>query len=255
MAGTRPLASQWISANWSSRMGMGVAVGAIGSSVPLASRGPEPECPTRETARPMPGFPQPPRAPRRPTELRHGRDVRVDDWHWLRDRDDPAVRELLEAENTYLDAMLAPLEKLRADVFAEIKARVVETDVSAPVRRGRFEYFTRTRAGLEYPVHCRRPVGTSALPDPDASPGVGDEQDLLDENVLAEGAEYLALRGVALSPDQGLLAYSVDRTGGERARLQVRDRATGGGPPAEVPRTDYALRSANGRRRAIQPRA
>src|SRR5260370_32084482 len=118
MAGTRPLASQWISAKSSSRMGIGVAVGAIGSSVPLASRGPEPECPTRGTARPMPGFPHPPRAPRRPTELRHGRDVRVDDWHWLRDPDDPAVPELLEPENTYLDAMLAPLEKLVAEVFA-----------------------------------------------------------------------------------------------------------------------------------------
>ncbi len=196
----------------------------------------------------MPGFPQAPRAPRRPTELRHGDDVRVDDWYWLRDRDDPAAREVLEAENGYLDAVLAPLAGLREDVFGEIKARVVETDVSAPVRRGRFEYFTRTRAGLEYPVHCRRPVGAATLPDPDSSPGAGDEQVLLDENVLAAGAEYLALRGVALSPAQGLLAYSVDRTGGERARLQVRDLATGDDLPDEVPDTYYGLAWANDER-------
>ena len=117
----------------------------------------------------MSGPPKPPRAPRRPTELRHGDEVRVDDWYWLRDRDDPAVRSLLEAENDYVEAMLAPLGGLRDTVFDEIKARVVETDVSAPVRRGPFEYYTRTRAGLQYAMHCRRPVGTGA-PDPDAAP-------------------------------------------------------------------------------------
>ena len=195
----------------------------------------------------MGGMLEPPRAPRRPTELRHGDDVRVDDWYWLRDRDDPAVRSLLEAENAYVEAMLAPLGGVRDTVFAEIKARVVETDVSAPVRRGRFEYFTRTRAGLEYAVHCRRPVGAVA-PDPEAAPGRGDEEVLLDENALAAGSEYFALRGLALSPDQARLAYSVDRTGGERARLHVRDLASGDDLPDEVPDTYYGLGWANDER-------
>jgi len=190
---------------------------------------------------------EPPRAPRRPTELRHGDDVRVDDWYWLRDRDDPAVRSLLEEENAYVEAMLAPLAGLRDAVFAEIKTRVVETDVSAPIRRGQFEYFTRTRVGLEYAVHCRRPVG-AVTPDPDAAPGQGDEEVLLDENVLAAGSEYFALRGLALSPDQARLAYLVDRTGGERARLQVRDLASGDDLPDEVPDTYYGLGWANDQR-------
>ncbi|HEY5165341.1 MAG TPA: S9 family peptidase, partial [Acidimicrobiia bacterium] len=187
------------------------------------------------------------RAPRRPTELRHGDDVRVDDWYWLRDRDDPAVRSLLEAENAYVEAMLAPLGGVRDTVFEEIKTRVVETDVSARVRRGRFEYFTRTRAGLEYAMHCRRPVGAVA-PDPEAAPGQGDEEVLLDENALAAGTEYFALRGLALSPDQARLAYLVDRTGGERARLHVRDLASGDDLPDEVPDTYYGLGWANDQR-------
>ena len=195
----------------------------------------------------MGGILEPPRAPRRPTELRHGDGVRVDDWYWLRDRDDPAVRSLLEAENDYVEAMLAPLGGVRDTVFEEIKARVVETDVSAPVRRGRFEYFTRTRAGLEYAVHCRRPAGPVA-PDPNAAPGRGDEEVLLDENVLAAGNDYFALRGLALSPDQARLAYSVDRTGGERTRLHVRDLASGDDLPDEVPDTYYGLGWANDER-------
>jgi oligopeptidase B len=195
----------------------------------------------------MSGPPKPPRAPRRPTELRHGDEVRVDDWYWLRDRDDPAVRSLLEAENGYVEAMLAPLSGLRDRVFDEIKARVVETDVSAPVRRGPFEYYTRTRAGLQYAMHCRRPVGTGA-PDPDAAPGQGDEEVLLDENALAGEGEYFALRGLALSPDQARLAYSVDRSGGERAHLHVRDLTTGHDLPDEVPDTYYGLGWANDER-------
>ncbi|HSO96455.1 MAG TPA: S9 family peptidase [Acidimicrobiia bacterium] len=195
----------------------------------------------------MGGTPEPPRAPRRPTELRHGDDVRVDDWYWLRDRDDPAVRSLLEAENDYLQVMLAPQAGLRDTVFDEITTRVVETDVSAPVRRGAFEYYTRTRAGLEYAVHCRRPVRDAPL-DPDAPPGQGDEQVLLDENVLAGDSDYFALRGLALSPDQVRLAYSVDRTGGERAELHVRDLTTGTDLPDTLPDVYYGLGWANDER-------
>jgi len=84
----------------------------------------------------MTGQPDAPRAPRRPTELRHGRDVRVDDWYWLRDREDPAVTAHLEAENAYTNAVLGHLDAARGALFEEIRGRVVETDVSAPVRRG-----------------------------------------------------------------------------------------------------------------------
>lgn len=196
----------------------------------------------------MGGFGDPPRAPRRPTVLRHGDDVRVDDWYWLRDRDDPEVRSLLEAENEYVDAVLAPLAPVREDVYGEIKRRVAETDVGAPVRRGDYQYYTRTREGLEYAVHCRRPGGVSTPPDSDAIPGAGVEEILLDENVLAAESDYFALRGLALSPDQTRLAYSVDRNGGERAQLHVRDLTSGADLPDEVPDTYYGLGWANDER-------
>jgi oligopeptidase B len=190
----------------------------------------------------MAPLPEAPRAPRRPTELRHHTDVRVDDWYWLRNRDDPAVRAHLEAENAYTDACLGHLEPERERVFEEIKARVVETDVSAPVRRGDFEYFTRSLEGHQYPVHCRRPAGAASPPRADDQPGVAHgETVLLDENRLAAPGEYFALRGLAVSPAQALLAYAVDRTGGERAQLRVRDLARGTDLPDEVPDTYYGL--------------
>ncbi len=190
--------------------------------------------------------PTPPVAPRRPTVLRTHGDERVDDWFWLRDRDDPDVRAYLEAENAYTQAVMAHTDAVQQRVFDEIKSRVQETDTSAPVRKGPYEYFTRTIEGMQYGVHCRRPAGTPGLPDPFAEPGSPPgEEVLLDENTLAEGHDYFALGGFSVSPDHAQLAYSVDVTGGERYELRFRDLTSGDDHPDVVPDVYYGLAWAN----------
>ena len=160
--------------------------------------------------------PTPPNAPRRPqTLLIHG-DERVDDWYWLRDRDDPAVISYLEAENAYAESVLAPAAELRDRIYGEIRSRVQETDQSAPVPDGEWSYYSRTIEGRQYPVHCRR-----------ARDGGADEQVLLDENTLAAGHDYFSLGGFEISPDHRVLAYSTDLTGAERYTLRFRDLTTG----------------------------
>ncbi len=162
--------------------------------------------------------PAPPRPERRPVSRELHGETFTDDYAWLRDRDDPAVLDHLEAEIAHTDAVLAPLAPLVDELFSEIKGRVQESDVSVPARRGPWEYYVRTEEGLAYPIHCRRPAGV----------GEGDgEQVVLDENALAEGQEYLALGGLAVSPDHRLAAYTVDTTGDERYTLRVRDLDTG----------------------------
>jgi oligopeptidase B len=160
----------------------------------------------------------------------HG-DDRVDDWFWLRERDDPEVIEYLTAENAYADAMLARIAPLRDRIFEEIKSRVQETDESAPVPDGAWEYTTRTAEGSQYGVHCRRPRGA----------GSEAAHILLDENVLAEGHDYFALGGFEVTPDHAVLAYSVDTTGGERYTLRFRDLATGDDLADTVDNVTYGL--------------
>ncbi|MFO7591747.1 MAG: S9 family peptidase [Acidimicrobiia bacterium] len=189
---------------------------------------------------------RPPLAPRRPTVLRTHGDERIDEWYWLRERDDPEVLAYLRAENEFAQAGLAHTEDLQRAIFDEIKARVVETDASAPVRRGDHEYFTRTVEGLEYSVHCRRPIGSESAPDPRRPPGATPgEEVLLDENALAAGSPYFALRNLALSPGHTLLAHAVDLDGGERATLRFRDLSTGEDLDDEVPDTYYGIAWAN----------
>lgn len=183
--------------------------------------------------------PAPPRAPRRPVELHAFGDVRVDPWYWLRDRDDPAVLAYLRAENEYCEAATAPTAARRDRLYEEIRGRVQETDVSAPVRRGRWEYLSRTLEGAQYAQHLRRPAG---------SPGGSGDVVLLDENELASGCPYFSLGGFAPSPSKSLLAYAVDLDGGERHTLRIRDLDPGVELPDVVEDVYYGLAWSDGDR-------
>jgi oligopeptidase B len=176
----------------------------------------------------------------------HG-DDRVDDWYWLRDRDDPAVGELLEAEAEYLKEATRSTEALTEAVYEEILARVQLTDVSLPAPKGSYGYYTRTVAGLEYPIYCRRPAGAPQPPDaPPAgvtptAPADELEEILLDENLLTGPTGQLEVGSLALSEDQRLLAYATDVTGGERFKVRIRDLTAGGDLADEIDETSYGL--------------
>jgi oligopeptidase B len=185
----------------------------------------------------------------------HG-DRREDDWLWLRDRDDPGVLQLLTAENAFTAAATAPLAGFREHLFGEIRSRIVETDLSVPVRKDGWWYYTRTVEGSDYSIHCRLPVdgegrdhdtppGTSAADDASELGTWPDEQILLDENILAAGGEYLDVANLSVSPGHSRLAYAVDTTGDERFTLRIRDLATGTDLPGEIDGTSYGVAWAN----------
>ncbi len=178
---------------------------------------------------------EPPVAERRPvTSTHHGR-TRVDDYDWLRDREDPAVTAYLTAENDHTREATAHLAGLRQAIFEEIKARTLETDLSVPTRNRGYWYYGRSFAGREYGATCRVPVTDEAdwtpprpaedcAPDQPALPG---EEVLLDLDHLAEGHEFFSLGGSAVSLDGRLLAFGTDTTGDERYTVRVKDLATG----------------------------
>ena len=139
--------------------------------------------------------------------------------------------------------MLGPLEGLRTTLFEEMKARIRETDMSVPSRRGPWWYYGRSEEGKSYAIHCRRPAGDPDELPPAGEPG-GDEEILLDENVLAEGHDYFAVGTAAVSPDHRVLAYGTDTVGDERYELRFRPIGADGppdGPSEMVPDTGYGL--------------
>jgi oligopeptidase B len=185
-----------------------------------------------------------PQPQRRPTVIEAHGDKRTDDWYWMRDRDDPAVIAHLEAERAFADAALSRLEPVREQIYQEMKARIAETDMSAPVRSGGWWYYQRTEEGKSYPIHCRRPVEGDEPPV--GAPPDEHEHVLLDENLRAEGEPYLEVANFVVSPDHRWLAYGTDTSGAELYDLVFRSLDAGvPDAPETVPGAYYGLAWAN----------
>jgi oligopeptidase B len=141
--------------------------------------------------------------------------MRIDEYHWLRNREDPDVLAYLQAENAYADALLKNTEVKRRAIYEEMVARIQETDSSVPVVRGEYHYYTRTEKDRQYEIFCRR-RGEGAP-----------EEVLLDENELAAGHAYFHVGAREMSRDHRLLAYTVDTNGAESYELFVKNLAGG----------------------------
>ncbi|MEE8522959.1 MAG: oligopeptidase B, partial [Thermoanaerobaculia bacterium] len=160
--------------------------------------------------------PQPPIAKKIPEELeRHGR-VRVDDYYWLKERENPEVIAYLEAENTYAEAVMKHTEPLQEKLFEEIVGRIKKDDASVPYKLDDYFYYQRFESGLEYPIYCRKRGSLDA-----------EEEVALDVNQLAEGHEFFSMRGLRVSPNQDLVAYSTDSVGRRFYTLRFKNLATG----------------------------
>jgi oligopeptidase B len=142
--------------------------------------------------------------------------VMVDDYAWLRDRDNPQVMPYLEAENAYTDAMMKPTDKFQEDLYQEMVGRIKETDMSVPTKWGNYYYYTRTVEKEQYDIQCRKKDSLDAP-----------EQVLLDGNKEAEGTQFWDLGVFKVSPDQNLLAFAVDTMGNELYTLRVKSLVTG----------------------------
>jgi len=168
--------------------------------------------------------PAPPRAKTIPHTLPDHGHPRVDEYYWLRDRENPAVRDYLEAENAYTDAVMAHTRPLQERLFAEITARIPKDEDTAPWPDGDYTYYERYEKGGEYPVYCRR---RSSPPGP--------EEVMLDGNALGRGEAYFSLRGVEVSPGQQVVAYGTDTVGRRLYTMRFRDLRTGQTLPDAVP--------------------
>jgi oligopeptidase B len=171
----------------------------------------------------------PPAASSIPVERSLFGETVVDEFGWLRNRENPDTIAHLEAENAHAETVLAPLAPLRQEIFDEIVARTQQTDMSPPTKWDDYWYASRTAEGLQYPVFVRMHGG----PD-------GPEEVLLDANALAEGQDHLTLAVFAVSPDHRRLAYAYDFDGSESFTLRFRDLDTGQDLPDEIDGTYYS---------------
>jgi len=168
--------------------------------------------------------PSAPVAAKRPQVTKIHGYTRVDDYFWLREKTNPEVRQHLEAENAYTEALMKPTEALQKKLYDEMVARIKQTDETAPYRRGEWLYWSKTTEGKQYPTLLRRRVNG------------GEPEVMLDVNAMAAGHGFFALGGANVSDDGNLLAYSIDTTGYRQYLLQVKDLRSGATLSDRVPR-------------------
>jgi oligopeptidase B len=164
-----------------------------------------------------------PQAATIPFEMTIHGDTRVDEYYWMRERENPAVIRYLEDENEYLKTQMADTEPLQTKLVAEMRGRIQLTDTTAPVFDRGYWYYEKTSEQLQYPIYCRKKTTLEA-----------DEEVLLDVNQLAAGESYCSVGEVQISPQNNLMVYAVDLVGRRKYSLRVRDLATGQLLPNEI---------------------
>ncbi|MCJ7458615.1 MAG: S9 family peptidase [candidate division Zixibacteria bacterium] len=161
-------------------------------------------------------------------------DIRVDNYFWLRDKNNPEVIKYLQAENKYTETVMKPTEKLQEKLYLEMLSRIKETDLSVPEKIDDYFYYTREEKGKQYKIYCRKKGSLDAK-----------EEILLDANELAKGHNYLDVGVYKVNPDHQLLAYSIDTTGAEDFTLYFKDLNTGKVLADVIPNTSYSAEWAN----------
>ena len=151
-----------------------------------------------------------------PTPLEKHGHVRVDNYYWLRQRDNPEVIKYLNDENEYGAKEMAHTREFEERLFDEIKGRFKQTDMAVPYKRDDYYYYTRFEQGKEYPIYARK---RRSLEQP--------EEVMLDANALAEGHEFFSIGGSAVSAGQDILAYAVDTQGRRIHMAYLKNLTTG----------------------------
>jgi oligopeptidase B len=167
----------------------------------------------------------PPKANKVAHEVGNFNDTRTDDYFYLKDKENPEVIKLLEAENNYYSCETEHLKDLTNQIYEEILSHIVEDIRSVPIKIKQWVYITRYEKGFQYPVFTRKPyLNEASLRIP--SPGEKldeDETILLDVNRVAKDFEYFGLGDFQISIDTHLLAFSYDTDGSEIYDINILD--------------------------------
>ena len=144
----------------------------------------------------------------------HG-DIRLDDYFWLRERENPEVISYLEAENAYVDSVMAPLAGFQDSLFQEMKSRIKEDDSSLPYQLDDYFYYSRYEVGGEYPIYCRRKGSMEA-----------EEEIIANGNELGKDKSFFSFFP-DVSPNHQLMAIISDTVGRRLYDVTFKDLSSG----------------------------
>ena len=163
----------------------------------------------------------------------HG-DDRVDEYYWLNKRGDKKVLDYLNSENNYRKELMKDYESLEKEIFNEIKSRIKEDDSSVPYFDNQYFYYTRYEKDKQYPIYCRKKGSLDSK-----------EEILIDANIMSEGHEYFRVGDIEISPDNKIMAYSIDTVSRRIYTIHFKNLETGKTLSKKIPNTSGSITWAN----------
>jgi len=177
---------------------------------------------------------QPPKAKRVEKELTAHGDTRIDNYYWLRERENPEVINYLKAENKYTEKMLEHTKKFQDKIYKEIIGRFKKSDKSVPYKKNGYYYYTRYEGKSEYPMYCRKKESLE-----------NEEQIMLNVNKMAEGSDFYHVTGVTMSTNNNIIAFGVDNVGRRKYTIKFKNLETGKFYEDAIPNTTGSSAWAN----------
>ncbi|BEA59069.1 TPA: oligopeptidase B [Escherichia coli] len=144
-----------------------------------------------------------PKAARIPHAMTLHGDTRIDNYYWLRDdtRSQPEVLDYLQQENSYGHRVMASQQALQDRILKEIIDRIPQREVSAPYIKNGYRYRHIYEPGCEYAIYQRQSAFSEEW----------DEWEiLLDANKRAAHSEFYSMGGMAITPDNTIMALAED---------------------------------------------
>ena len=141
----------------------------------------------------------PPNLKKVPKSLIKFNDERIDNYYWLRERENPYVIEYLNSENDYYKKTTLHTKDFQDKLFHEIKNKIKQEDQSVPYFLNGYWYVTKYKENLDYPIYFRYKDSLKSK-----------EEMLFDCNKLAQSHDYFNLSNFKVSPNNKIVAFSVD---------------------------------------------
>jgi len=179
---------------------------------------------------------QPPVAPVKPKQTAIHGETLVDNYFYIREKENPEVIEYLNKENAYTQAVMLPTKQLQEKLYQEFLSHIKQTDLSVPTCSNGYWYYERTKEGQQYPLHCRKKGSVDS-----------NEEIMLDVNELAKPYKFYTIESTAVSFDNRYLAFAADTTGFRQYALKVKDLTTGQFLPDTAARVHAPQWSADGK--------
>ena len=169
-----------------------------------------------------------------PFEIEKHGNVRIDNYYWLNDRENPEVIDYLNKENEYYQKSTAHTQPFQKELFEEMKARIKEDDESVPYFYNGYFYITRFEKGKDYPIYSRKKGSLEAV-----------EEILFDCNEMAKEYSYFNLNGISISEDNRWVSFGIDTVSRRQYTIHIKNLETNEILPLKIENTTGGATWAN----------